>query len=214
MSKFFNIIFNKNIVAPSLSWNTSKVGAVMNSLTMEMKQFLKPNKIAKEFHDTMHSTPDMKAVELVCDKFEKATGVKMIMTDTFESYCFSDLANVLIRNIQKGQFPKDIKYVIFGHGDGTSLVSTGKARWHIMNKPEIGIFDFIKQHIPKGEKVIVNCCEMTPKEYKHLIPKNKPAIGYTTYTDASSSYYHPLKIVKSGEDRIIGAYANGITTMY
>ena len=61
------------------------------------------------------------------------------------------------------------------------------------------IFDFIEQNIPYGNKVLVNCCEETPKSLRYLIPKNKPAIGNSTYTDATSSYRHPLKIVESGK---------------
>lgn len=214
MSKFFNILFNKNIIAPPLSWKTSSLGSSANLVAMELRQMFKPNKIVKEFYNVMWAKPNAKTVEKVCDKFEKATGVKMIMTDTHEAHSFCELENVFMRDIRKGRFPKDIKYIIFGHGAGSSLVQTGADRWHVGHKPEIGIFDFIKQHVPKGEKVIVNCCEVTPKKYRHLIPKNKPAIGFETSTDASSSYYHPLKIVRSGEDRIIGAYANGIATMY
>lgn len=214
MSKFFNILFNKNIIAPPLSWKTSSLGSSANLVAMELRQMFRPNKIVKEFYNVMWSKPNAKTVEKVCDKFEKATGVKMLMTDTTEAYCFGDLANVFMRDMQKGRFPKDVKYVIFGHGKGSSLIASGKDKWHIAGKPEIGIFDFINKNIPKGEKVIVNCCEVTPKQYKHLIPKDKPAIGYPTNTDASSSYYHPLKIVRSGENRIIGAYANGIATMY
>ena len=214
MLKFFRILLNKEIQAPPLTWQTSKIGVLWKSFVNEQKTFWKPNKIGKEFYNTMWSKPDTKTVQEVCNKFEKATGVKMLMTDTTEAYSFCNLANIFMRDIKNGQFPKDIKYVIFGHGSGSSLVKNGPDKWHVGYKPEVGIFDFIDKNVPKGEKVIVNCCEVTPKQYRHLIPKDKPAIGYQTNTEATSSYYHPIKIVRSGENRIIGGYANGITTMY
>ena len=136
------------------------------------------------------------------------------MTNPSDEYCFSYFANIILNDIKKGKFPKDIKYVIFGHGSGTSLAKTDENAWHVAGNPKVKIFDFIEQNIPYGNKVLVNCCEETPKSLRYLIPKNKPAIGNSTYTDATSSYRHPLKIVESGKREIIGGYANGITTLY
>ncbi len=214
MSKFTNIILNKNILAPKFSWQTSAVGSKLNQFCDTVKEVFHPNKLGNEFQKVMYSNPDKKEVSQICDKFEKETGIKMLMTTTEEARCFNDFAKVIMRDIKKGKFPKDLKYIIFGHGEGSSLIKSGKDKWHIAGKSNEGIFDFIKNNIPKGEKVLVNCCETTPKQYTHLIPKDKPAIGKTVYTDASSSYYHPLKVVQSGKDKIIGGYANGIMTLY
>lgn len=213
-SKFFNILFNKNIQAPPLSWRTSRVGASLRTLWESIVDTVNPTKLGKKFYNTMVSNPTKESVQEVCDTFTKETGVKLIMTDPTEAYCFSSFAHVLLRDIKNGRFPKDIKYVIFGHGSGTSLVKSGQDAWHVAGNPKVKIFDFIEEKVPKGDKVLVNCCESTPKQYKHLIPKDKPAIGYPTCADASSSYYHPLKIVESGRRQIIGGYANGIATMY
>jgi hypothetical protein len=75
------------------------------------------------------------------------------------------------------------------------------------------IIDFIEKNIPKGEMVLVNCCETTPKGLKHLIPKNKPAIGKVA-GEFTSSYKNPAKVVISGTRDIVGGYANGFLTLY
>lgn len=211
--KIFNILFNKNIQAPKLSWATSWLGSRSNSLYQDIKSLFKPNKLGKEFKKAMWNGSQSE-IDQILDTFKQKTGINMYLIDKTQSYCFNDFGNVLLRDIQNKKFPKDIKYIVFGHGMGTSIVKEGKDAWHAAFKPEIKIFDFIEQNIPQGEKVLVNCCEVTPKQFKHLLPKDKPAIGYTTYTDASSSYYHPLKIVESGKKQIIGGYANGIMTLY
>ena len=212
--KVINFFFHKNVQAPPLSWRTSRVGSSLRTLWESIVDAARPNKIGKKFSDTMVSKPTKESVQEICDTFTKETGIKLIMTDTSEAYCFSSFANILLRDIKNGRFPKDIKYVIFGHGSGTSLVKTGDDAWHVAGNPKIKIFDFIEQNVPKGNKVLVNSCEITPKQYQHLIPKDKPAIGYPTCTDASSSYDYPLKIVESGKRQIIGGYANGIATIY
>lgn len=214
MSKLLNIIFNKGIKAPPLTWRTSLVGSSINNLALYVNNFFKPNKLGKSFSKIMSSNPDANSVASVCKEFEKETGVKIMMTNPVDAYCFADFANVLLRDMKKGRFPKELKYVIFGHGDGSSLIQTGKDKWHVLAEPNVGIFEYIGKNVPKGEKVLVNCCEVTPKEYRHLIPKNKPAIGNPTHTEATSSYYNPLKIVQSGRNEIIGGYANGIMTLY
>ena len=214
MQKFVKILLNKGIKAPPLSWRTSLVGAKLNSLILDVKETFRPNKLGKEFNNVMWSKPNSESVANICKDFEKATGIKMMMTNPHDAYCFGDFANVILRDMKNGRFPKDLKYVIFGHGEGSSLVASGKDRWHVLADSNVGIFDYINKNVPKGEKVLVNCCETTPKQYKHLLPKDKPAIGNPTHTDASSSYYHPLKIVQSGRNEIIGGYANGIMTLY
>ena len=139
----------------------------------------------------------------------KETGIKMLMTNPKGAMSFSTNANILIRDIKKGYFPKDIKYVVIGHGEGTILNDT----WHVAYDPEVKIFDFIEKNIPKGEMVLVNCCETTPKGLKHLIPKNKPAIGKVA-GEFTSSYRNPAKVVISGTRDIVGGYANGFLTLY
>lgn len=211
--KFFNIIFNKGIQAPKLTWSTSWVGSKSNSLYQDLKGLFKPDKLGNEFRKAMWKGTQPE-IDRAINLFKNETGINMHMLDKTQAYCFGDFANVLLRDIKNNKFPKDIKHIVFGHGLGTSILKDGKDSWHAAFKPEIKIFDFIEQNIPKGEKVLVNCCEGTPKNLKHLLPKDKPAIGYTTYTDASSTYYHPLKIVESGKSEIIGGYANGIMTLY
>jgi hypothetical protein len=162
------------VMAPKLSWRTSEVGSqcryLWNNLIVDT---FKKNKVGDEFSNIMVHKPDKAKAQKACDMFTKATGIKMFMTNPGGAESFCTNATILMHDIEKGRFPKDIKYVIIGHGDGTTINGT----WHVAYDPNIKIFDFIKEHIPKGEKVLVNCCEETPKELRHLIPKDKPAIG-------------------------------------
>lgn len=211
LSKIFKHITNADghIMAPKLCWRTSYIGAKCNYLLNSIKDCLRPNKAGNKFLNIMTKTPSEKEVIHACSIFEKETGIKMLMTNPNGARSFSTNANILIRDIQKGRFPKDIKYVVIGHGKGTILNDT----WHVANDPKVKIFDFIEQNIPKGEMVLVNCCETTPKEIAHLIPKNKPAIG-NFVTEFCSSYKNPAKIVISGTRDIVGGYANGYLTLY
>ena len=197
------------VMAPPLSWRTSEVGSKLRYLKDSFTDEIMPNKAGREFYNIMVSRPNEELAQKACDIFTKETGIKAFMTNPMGAQSFSTLANIIIRDIKKGWFPKDIKYVIFGHGDGTTVNNT----WHVMADPNVKIFDFIKEHIPKGEKVLVQCCEGTPKSLKHLIPKDKPAIGYPA-SEMYSSYKHPAKIVISGRDEIIGGYGNGIASYY
>lgn len=209
--KIIQYVLNKDghIMAPAKTWKTSFVGSNFNYLKNSVKDFIKPNKAGKKFSEIMTSNPNREQVQLACDLFEKETGVKMLITHPKGAFSFNTNANILIRNIKQGTFPKEVKYVVIGHGDGTVLNNT----WHVLYEPETSIFDFIEKNIPKGELAIVNCCENTPKELIHLIPKNKPAIGKVA-GEYTSSYRNPAKVVRSGEREIIGGYANGIMTLY
>ena len=211
LSKVFRYITNADghIMAPKLCWRTSLIGSNCNYLLNLLKDSLRPNKAGKEFFNIMTGSPSAKDAKRACDIFEKETGVKMLMTNPEGAMSFSTNANILIRDIKNGRFPKNIKYVVIGHGEGTILNDT----WHVAYDPEVKIFDFIEQNIPKGEMVLVNCCETTPKELKHLIPKNKPAIGKVA-SEFSSSYSNPAKVVISGTRDIVGGYANGFLTLY
>ena len=214
LSKFkkaFRYILNRDghIMAPPLTWKTSRTGSNFNYLKNSIKDLIKPNPAGKKFSEIMVNNPTREQVQLACDIFEKETGVKMLMTHPGGAFSFNTNANILIRNIKNGDFPKDVRYVVIGHGDGTVLNDT----WHVLYEPNTPVFDFIEKNIPKGELAIVNCCECTPKEISYLIPKNKPAIGRVA-GEFTSSYRHPAKVVRSGEREIIGGYANGIMTLY
>ena len=53
MSKFINILLNKGIKAPPLSWRTSWFGSAFNIISNSVKDFIKPNKLGKEFSNVM-----------------------------------------------------------------------------------------------------------------------------------------------------------------
>ena len=161
----------------------------------------------------MHYLTLLKNPTLAQQRFKNETGANLHIGNEFSLVGSFDEGLQYIENWYKqGLMPNDIKHVLIGHGTG----SAERGSWAFWNGNEaIGnVFDYINTHIPKGEKVLVNCCEVTPKQYRHLIPKDKPAIGNTTHTEATSTYYHPLKIVQSGRNEIIGGYANGIMTLY
>ena len=207
LSKIFRYIINADghIMAPKLCWRTSWIGAIYNYFKISMK----PGKAGKKFLNIMANSPTAKDVQRACSIFEKETGIKMLMTHPGGARSFSTNAYMLINDVKKGRFPKNIKYVVIGHGEGTILNDT----WHVAYDPKVKIFDFIEQNIPKGEMVLVNCCETTPKELRHLIPKNKPAIGKVA-GEFYSTYNNPAKIVISGIRDIVGGYANGFLTLY
>lgn len=207
LSKTANHLLNKDghIQAPPLTFKTSEIGSQLISLRNSLRQ----NKTGKAISDIFCKNPNVEEVQNACKMFEKETGIKMFVTNPTGAISFNSTASTLMQNIKDGTFPKDIKHIIVGHGSGTVLNNT----WHVAYSPEIKIFDFIKQNIPKGEKVLVVSCEETPKELRHLIPKDKPAIG-NYVTELYSSFKHPAKIVESGKDEIIGGYGNGIATYY
>ena len=198
-----------HIQAPQLTWNTSLIGAKWNYLKDTFIDAVHPNKAGQKFFDIMVRHPDKKEAQTACEIFEHETGIKMYMTNPEGAQSFSTNANILIRWIKEGKFPKQIKHIIIGHGSGTTLNDT----WHVTYEPEVKIEDFIAKKIPKGEMVLVNCCEDTPKNIRHLIPKDKPAIGKYA-TEFYSTYKHPAKVVISGQKGIVGGYANGILTLY
>ena len=211
ISKIIKYALNRDghIMAPPVTWKTSAIGSYLRYLKESILDLIKPNKVGKEFEEIMCSNPTAEDAKRACDIFEKETGIKMLMTHPGYARSFASNARILIHDVERRDFPKDVKYVVIGHGDGTVLNDT----WHVLYEPETKIFDFIDKNIPKGELAIVNCCEVTPNELKHLIPKDKPAIGKVA-GEFRDSYHHLAKVVRSGSHEIIGAYGNGIMTMY
>lgn len=198
-----------SVLAPELSWRTSFIGANCRYFKDSMMNTFKPNKSAKAFEKIMIHNPTVEDAAKACKILEKETGLKCLMTNPQEAYAFQNVGHTLIRDVKQGRFPKDIKYMIFGHGEGCSLNNT----WRVANTDK-KIFDIVQENVPKGEKVLVISCEVPDtKEIKRILPKNKPAIGHPV-TELYSTYHTPSKIVQSGRNEIIGGYANGIATYY
>ena len=99
---------------------------------------------------------------------------------------------------KQGLIPKDIKHVLIGHGMGSAEMGS----WVFWNGSAKGnVFNYINSHIPYGEKVLVLTCEGGTNTMAH------PGIGASVATNlmyASS----PAKIVKAGENKIIGHFYN------
>lgn len=101
---------------------------------------------------------------------------------------------------------KDVDYILFGHGTGSSLDGT----WSFSDNG-VNIWEFIEQNVPKGKRVLVGCCEkdgFTLSERKSLPYMYDKAgqfmygIGDTVAT--SFSKCNPAKICESGKRHIIG----------
>lgn len=91
--------------------------------------------------------------------------------------------------------PNDIKHIVLGHGYGSSI----EGSWSFNGDYEVyGVFNYINNNIPKGEKAIVMCCEAYGK-----VP-NKNAIG--TLVRGCGTQKEPAKIVISGNNKIIGEF--------
>lgn len=212
ISKSVKYLLNADghIQAPKLCWRTSMVGSVFNDTARMISNLIKPNKVGKELNRVLQDPKSPEDIKRVCELFEKETGIKFLITHPKESRCFASTANAILWDIKKGYFPKNVKYFITGHGGGTVLNNN----WHVEYNNKVSIFDFIEQNVPKGEMVIVNCCEHTPPNLKSLIPKEKPAIGNPCIENMGSSYHNPAKVVISGRREIIGGYGNGFLTLY
>ena len=106
--------------------------------------------------------------------------------------------------IERGQFPKDIKHVLIGHGYGSSQYKTwALAGLGLKNKETVEIFPYINNNesIKYGEKVLVCSCE---SKLETKIP-GKPGIGDEVELCLADKE-QPAKIVRKGVDEIIGHY--------
>lgn len=91
-----------------------------------------------------------------CDAFKLATGAELHVPSTMASDLFGDACIVLERAAKDGNFPKDIKHVLVGHGYGSSV----NGDWNIINGGG-NVLNYIANNpnIKEGEKVLVLCCE-------------------------------------------------------
>lgn len=140
--------------------------------------------------------------------FEQKTNIQLHIGHTDNLFSFSLTPGNIIKLINSGKFPSDFKHVLIGHGTGTVIDNS----WRFSGNNK-DIFEYIRQNIPLGEKVLVTCCEETPKELRRLIQKDKPGIGNIVHTELTS-HHRPAKIVISGQNQIIGHYAKGKTEYY
>ena len=108
---------------------------------------------------------------------------------------------------------KDVDYILFGHGKGSSLITdtTQKGTWVFSDTGE-SVWEFIeKQKLPKGSKILVETCEIDGLEpkmregLKCMYDKNgKYKFGIGKPVNAAHYEAEPAKIVEVGKREIIG----------
>lgn len=165
-----------------------------------IKSIFKREPIKKELYK--------KNVENAAALFKEKTGLKLHVACTDDIWSFAMTPEKVIKYIDKGQFPKELKHLVLGHGTGSTLNDT----WVVSGTNE-KVFEYVKNNVPKGEKALVCCCEETPKNLSYLLPKDKPGIGRVVHTELCTKR-GPAKIVESGKDEIIGSFSKGITRYY
>lgn len=113
---------------------------------------------------------------------------------------------------------KDVDYILFGHGKGSSLVTDVEdaATWRFSDSDE-SVWKFIEENVPRGKRVLVGVCEKDrfynsdgrfpverrrqPEMYDNS-RKYMFGIGDTVHCDFGRE--HPAKICESGLRHIIG----------
>ena len=129
-----------------------------------------------------------------CDAFKKATGAELHVPDTMNSQNFGEACITLERAAKDGNFPKDIKHVLVGHGYGSSIDGT----WSMAGRGG-NVFNYINGNssIKPGEKVLVLCCESGTK-----VP-GRNGIGDKVILSLTDGL-HPGKIVVAGQNKVAG----------
>ena len=129
-----------------------------------------------------------------CDAFKLATGAELHVPSTMASDLFGDACIVLERAAKDGNFPKDIKHVLVGHGYGSSV----NGDWNIINGGG-NVLNYIANNpnIKEGEKVLVLCCE------SYGTVRGRNGVGGKVILSLTDSL-HPAKIVVKGQNKIGG----------
>lgn len=173
-----------------------------------LKLFTKRDPVKRELLNCLWPGGKKFNIELAKDIFVKRTGMNLHVASPDGLQSFAQTPAKIIRYLDKGMFPKEIKHAILGHGTG----STVNDSWVVSGTGE-KVFDFIRREIPKGERALVCCCEETPKPLLSLLNKNKKGVGRVVHTELGTAS-RPAKIVESGRDEIIGDFARGKATYY
>lgn len=113
---------------------------------------------------------------------------------------------------------KDVDYILFGHGKGSSLITDieNPGTWRFSDNDE-SVWKFIEENVPKGKRVLVGCCEKDKfSRPDGAISKERRALaemfdksgqymwGIGDTVTTSFGREHPVKICESGIRHIIG----------
>lgn len=101
---------------------------------------------------------------------------------------------------------KNVDYILFGHGTGSSLDGT----WRFSDSGK-SVWEFIEENVPRGKRVLVGTCEQDGRIYKErkalseMYDKSGNYMyGIGNSVSASFNRENPAKICESGTRHIIG----------
>lgn len=173
-----------------------------------IKQALKRDPVRREIFNSLHPKSRTFNPEKAIDLFKERTGLNLHIASSTGLASFASTPGKIIKFQNKGNLPEGVKDIVIGHGTGSTLNDT----WVVASTKQ-KVFDYVNKHISAGKKVLVCCCEETPKKISSLIPKDKAGIGNVVNTELHTAR-RPAKIVESGKAEIIGDFAKGITKYY
>lgn len=132
--------------------------------------------------------------------FKSRCGLNLHLPSKCGTSEIHDFYSYLLSDFKIG-LPKNVTDVIIAHGSGSSLDGT----WTVAGTNH-NVFDYINKNIPRGQNVLVTCCETGNKV------NGKIGIGGTVWNQNNAN--NPYKIIKSGQNEIVGYYYGGYTKYY
>ena len=165
----------------------------------------------KKFYD---EEKKLEAVKEFQAFVEKLTGKKVLIPAPSRITIAADELGLL----NDPESYKNIDYILFGHGTGSSLITDTalQGTWRFSDTGK-SIWEYIEENVPRGKRVLVGCCEqdkfcrpdgIIPKARREL-PEMYDKQGQYMYgigntVCASYSQTQPAKICESGIRHIIG----------
>ncbi len=112
---------------------------------------------------------------------------------------------------------KDVDYILFGHGKGSSLIKdiNHPDTWRFSDSGE-SVWKYIEANVSKGKRVLVGACEQDKYFKVGGFPKERRALaemydksgnymyGIGDTVSAGFGMYNPAKVCESGTRHIIG----------
>lgn len=189
---------------PEIVENSGKIFKWRALMDVEGKDAAK-NLTKLKFYD---EDAKMQALKEYTQFVEKLTGKKVLVGSPTRMTIAPDELGLL----NDPASYKDVDYILFGHGTGSSLDGS----WRFSDSGE-SVWEFIEKHVPKGKKVLVGTCEQDKYwQASGRIPKERRALpemydksgnymyGIGNTVSASYSQGQPAKICESGVRHIKG----------